>query len=97
MRQLIFRVPRGEGERVVAVAEERGAMNLTVLEAKQGGHLLTIHAHETRSGILYAQRCSSVPGDEEGLETQLEGEVKRPQAESDFTPLASVERPELPG
>ena len=38
----MFRVPRGEGERVVAAAEERGGMNLTVLEAKKGGHLLDL-------------------------------------------------------
>ena len=37
MRQLIFRVPRGEGERVVAAAEARGGVNLSVLEAKKGG------------------------------------------------------------
>ena len=37
MRQLIFRVPRGEGERVIAAEEERGRVNLSVVGAKEGG------------------------------------------------------------
>ena len=40
MRQLIFRVPRGE--RIVAAAEARGGANLSVLEAKKGGLALDL-------------------------------------------------------
>ena len=42
MRQLIFRVPRGEGGRIIAAAEERGGVNLSTLEAKKGGQLLDL-------------------------------------------------------
>ena len=41
MRQLRVRVPRGQGERVIAAAEARGGVN-TVLEAEKGGLLLDL-------------------------------------------------------